>query len=88
MDNPINQEMQSLCDDEDFKDDQALHELQHLCSAALMQLRLKFEVLDSEFHLQHSTNPIHHIESMLKSPKSMAAKLRKNGYAVTIESAK
>ena len=88
MDHPINQEMQSLCDDEDFKDDQALHELQHLCSAALMQLRLKFEVLDSEFHLQHSTNPIHHIESRLKSPKSMAAKLRKNGYAVTIESAK
>lgn len=71
-----------------FKDRTEFLELQHLYSAALMQLRLKFEVLNSEFHVHFDRNPIHHIESRLKSPRSMYRKLIKKGCDISIESAK
>ena len=48
-----------------------LRELQHIHTAAMMQLRLKFEILNSEFRVHHHRNPIHHIESRLKSTRSM-----------------
>lgn len=72
----------------EFDDINKLHELQYLHSAAMRTLRLKFEVLNGEFQLQHDKNPIHHIESRLKSPVSMAAKLKKSGYDVTVDNAK
>lgn len=52
-----------------------LRELQHIHTAAMMQLRLKFEILNSEFRVHHHRNPIHHIESRLKSTRSMYNKL-------------
>ena len=42
-----------------------LRELQHIHTAAMMQLRLKFEILNSEFRVHHHRNPIHHIEMMM-----------------------
>ncbi len=73
---------------DEFDDIAKLHELQYLHSAAMSTLRLKFEVLNGEFQLQHAKNPIHHIESRLKSPASMASKLKKYGHAVTVSDAK
>ncbi len=56
-------------------------------AAAGRQLTLKFEVLNSESNVLYARNPIHHIESRVKSPESIAAKLLKKGLPLTLESA-
>lgn len=60
----------------------------NLYDSAVKQLALKFEVLNSEFNVLYARNPIHHIESRVKSAGSIAAKLAKKGLPITIESAK
>lgn len=60
----------------------------NLYDSAVRLLKLKFEVLNNEFKVLYARNPIHHIDSRLKSPESMIAKLKKKGYDVSIESAK
>ncbi len=60
----------------------------NLYDSAVRLLKLKFEVLNNEFKVLYARNPIHHIDSRLKSPESMIAKLRKKGYDVSIESAR
>ncbi len=62
--------------------------MMNLYDSAVRALKLKFEVLNNEFSVLYARNPIHHIESRLKSPDSIIAKLIKKGYPVTIESAK
>lgn len=62
--------------------------LRNLYDSAVKQLALKFEVLNSEFNVLYARNPIHHIESRVKSAESIAAKLSKKGLPITIESAK
>ena len=62
--------------------------LHNLYESAVKQLTLKFEILDSEFNVLYARNPIHHIESRVKSPESIAAKLRKKGKPVTIDAAR
>ncbi len=68
-----------------------LHEylvMQNLYDSAVRQLKLKFEVLNNEFNVLYARNPIHHIESRLKSPESIIAKLKKKGEPLSIASAK
>ena len=72
----IQEQSAIIQDPGEFGDIQQLRELQYLYTSALRTLRLKFEVLNGEFQLHHARNPIHHIESRLKSPASMAAKLQ------------
>ncbi len=60
----------------------------NLYDSAVRLLKLKFEVLNNEFKVLYARNPIHHIDSRLKSPESMIAKLKKKGYDVSIESAR
>ena len=62
--------------------------MMNLYDYAVRSLKLKFEVLNNEFSVLYARNPIHHIESRLKSPDSIIAKLIKKGYTVTLESAK
>lgn len=45
--------------------------------AAIKEINTKFEVLDEEFQLNNAYNPIHHIESRLKSLKSIRKKLER-----------
>ena len=54
--------------------------------AAIKEIQTKLEILDSEFEVKYDYNPIHHIESRLKSPTSIISKLTKNGFPVTLES--
>ena len=61
--------------------------MRNLFECAVRQLTLKFEVLNSEFNVLYARNPIHHIESRVKSPESIAAKLQKKGLPVTIAAA-
>lgn len=70
-----------------FTDHQEYMQMEHLYNAALKQLQLRFEVLNDEFRVKHDRSPIHHIQSRLKSTKSIIKKLNKLGCAVSIPSA-
>ena len=54
--------------------------------AGIREIRTKLEILDEEFRIHHDHNPIHHIESRLKSPQSIIQKLVRRGLEVNIES--
>ena len=62
-------------------------EMSHLYDAAIREVRTKLEILDREFSILYASNPIHHIDSRLKSPRSIIGKLERKGLPVTIESA-
>jgi len=61
--------------------------VRHIYNSAVKEVTTKIEILDDEFHSHFDHNPIHHIESRLKSPLSIAKKLEKNGLEVSLESA-
>ncbi len=54
--------------------------------AGIKEIRTKLEILDEEFQTKFSYNPIHHIESRLKSPQSIVKKVKAKGLPVTVES--
>lgn len=59
--------------------------MQLIYNAALKEINTKLEILNSEFQMAHRYNPIEHITARIKSPDSIAKKLRHQGRAVTIE---
>ena len=61
-----------------------LQEMQ-LYRAAIKEIQTKLEILDSEFEVKYDYNPIHHIESRLKTPSSIFDKLTKAQKPLTIE---
>ena len=54
--------------------------------SAIKEIGARLGIIDDEYQTLHSHNPIHHIESRLKSPKSLMQKLEKKGCAVSVES--
>ncbi len=56
-----------------------------LYNAALKEFNTKLEILSEEFKLTHSYNPIEHITSRIKSPQSIANKLKHKGLKLTTE---
>ena len=66
---------------------QRYREMMQLYDAAIREVRTKLEILDSEFKVRYSRNPIHHIDSRLKSRDSIAGKLRRKELPATIEAA-
>ena len=62
--------------------------MQNLYDAAVRQLTLKFNILNSEFNVLYARNPIHHIDGRVKSQSSIVAQLVKKGLPVSIESAR
>lgn len=62
--------------------------MNNLYDSAIKELTVKLEVLNNEFSVLYARNPIHHVESRLKSADSIIAKLIKKNLPVTIESAK
>ena len=62
--------------------------MQNLYDAAVRQLTLKFNILNSEFNVLYARNPIHHIDGRVKSQSSIVAKLVKKRLPVSIESAR
>ena len=53
--------------------------------AALKEVKTKLENLDDNFHVHYDYNPIHHIDTRLKSPVSIVNKLRKKEKEVTMD---
>jgi putative GTP pyrophosphokinase len=56
-----------------------------LYDAALKEVNTKLEILNNEFKMAHQYNPIEHITSRIKTPQSIAKKLRHNGKELSIE---
>lgn len=62
--------------------------LQHTYAAAIKEITTKLEILDSEFHIKYDHNPIHHIESRLKSAQSIYGKMKKKNLPLSVEEVK
>jgi len=56
-----------------------------LYNSALREVSTKLEIMNDEFKLAHSYNPIEHITSRIKSPESIAKKIRKKKKELTVE---
>ncbi|MBE6853968.1 MAG: GTP pyrophosphokinase family protein [Ruminococcus sp.] len=61
-------------------------QINHLYDSAIHEIETKLEIIDSEFQSKFSRNPIHNISSRLKSPQSIAQKLKKKNIPITAES--
>lgn len=61
-------------------------ELEHLYESAIREVKTKLEILDSEFRAKYAYNPIHHIESRLKTPQSLLGKMQRKNFPINIES--
>lgn len=56
-----------------------------LYDAALKEMCTKLEILDTELEISMQHNPIHHIESRLKSLRSISQKLAKHDLPISME---
>lgn len=54
-------------------------------SCAIKEVKTKFDVLDTEFHIRYQRNPISTIHTRLKSQTSILEKMSRIGYPPTIE---
>ncbi len=62
--------------------------VQQLYRSAMKEVSTKLEILDDEFYMNHSHNPIHHMESRLKNVKSINEKVIKYKISSSIQSIK
>lgn len=63
-------------------------QIQAAYSAAIREINARLQTLNQDFSLQNRHNPIHHIESRIKSLPSIIKKLRDTGFPISIASAK
>lgn len=63
-------------------------QLQHLYDSAIEVVKTYLNILDGEFSVKFQRNPIHNIESRLKSPQSIIGKLQKKGLPLTTDAAR
>lgn len=76
---PIPNEFQQMVDD--------FFSVQCRYQAAIKEIQTKLEILDDEFQMRHRRNPIHHMQSRMKTIQSMMEKLRRRQEPVSISSA-
>ena len=62
-------------------------ELEHLYESAAEIVKTQLNIYDNEFSMKFQRNPIHGIESRIKSPQSIVQKLQKKGYPLSAQSA-
>ncbi len=62
------------------------NKLLHLYESGIKEIKTKLEILDKEFSIKYDYNPIHHIESRLKSAKSVIGKLQRKNLPINITS--
>ena len=55
--------------------------------AAIREVQTKLEILDDEFQMKHKRNPIHHMQTRMKSIQIMMEKLQRKHESVSIASA-
>ena len=62
--------------------------LMQVYEGAMYEISTKLEILDSEFQVRFSHDPIHHMERRLKSVNSILGKLKRKTLPVTVSSIK
>ena len=62
-------------------------ELEHLYESAAEIVKTQLGIYDNEFSMKFQRNPIHSIESRIKSPQSIVEKLQRKGFPVSAKSA-
>ena len=61
-------------------------ELRMMYSCAIKEIKTKLQVLNDELSIKRQRNPIEFIKTRVKQPDSIASKLRRKGYPVTVQS--
>lgn len=74
-----------LNDEETLKNLDAFVRMNLLYEAAMKVMNAKLEILQREYSMAHGYNPIHSVESRLKTPKSIAEKLWRKNLPLSIE---
>lgn len=60
--------------------------LTQIYDSAIKEITTKLEILNDQFKVRHSHNPIRYIESRVKSPRSIVEKCRRKGIPITSKS--
>ncbi|NMB44413.1 MAG: GTP pyrophosphokinase family protein, partial [Clostridiales bacterium] len=68
-----------------YNDLKEFKKVMFLYDSALKEVETKIEILNNEFKINHKYNPIEHVTSRIKTPQSIAKKLKHNGKEFTIE---
>ncbi|MBQ6686821.1 MAG: GTP pyrophosphokinase family protein [Firmicutes bacterium] len=55
-------------------------------SAAIREVQTKLQILDEDFEMMHDHDPIHHMESRVKSMESILGKMERKGLDLSLES--
>ena len=68
-------------------DNEEYEQIMMMYTCAIKEISTKVEVLNEELGLRRADSPIAFIKSRLKTPESIASKLKRNGFEVSMQSA-
>ena len=68
------------------EEEERFQEMMMMYSCAIKEVKTKLQVLNDEFSMTKNRNPIEFIKTRIKQPDSIATKLKKKGYPITVES--
>lgn len=54
-------------------------------NAAIQMMKMKLDIWNNEFKMSSTHNPIHHVESRIKTPESISEKLRRQNVPVNVD---
>ena len=72
--------------EEIFGGEKKFVELMMMYQCAIREVSTKFNVLNDEMTVRYNRNPIEAIKTRVKSPSSIAGKLKRRGFPVTVDS--
>ncbi len=68
-----------------FEDYDVFRQLMSMYNCAIREVQTKFEVLNDDLSVRNRRNPIEMIKTRIKSPKSIAEKLKRRGFNLSPE---
>ena len=68
------------------EEEERFQEMMMMYSCAIKEIKTKLQVLNDELSIKRQRNPIEFIKTRVKQPDSIASKLRRKGYPVTVQS--
>lgn len=69
-----------------FKQTKLYMQLMMKYNCAMLEIKTKLDVLNSQLSLENDRNPFESISCRIKKPKSIVDKLKRKGYPITVES--
>lgn len=66
--------------------EQEFKKMMMMYSCAIKEVKTKLQVLNDELSITRKRNPIEFIKTRIKQPESIATKLKRKGYPITVES--